>query len=40
MEDKREDYSIPGTAEKSLLHFIYYIYNNLYNYSRIYKSYF
>ena len=38
-EDKREDYSTPGKVEKSLLYFIYYIYNSLYNYSRIYRSY-
>ena len=37
-EDKRRDYSTPGTVEKSLLYFIYYIYNGLYNYSYIYRS--
>jgi hypothetical protein len=40
MEDNRKDYSILGTVEKSLLYFVYYIYNSLYNYSPIYRSYF
>ena len=38
-KDKKEDYNILKTAKKSILYFIYYLYNSLYNYSYIYKNY-